>query len=150
MLNRKVLKRIRITAVPLVALLLMGMFTGKARAGGLAEESVFSAIDTVWVLICAFLVFFMQCGFGFLEAGFVRSKNVVNIMAENIMDTTATTVGFIIAGFGIMFGAGNDLFGTEWFFLQGMPDVYPGLTIPILAFFFGSGKNKVISSIFKR
>jgi len=66
----------------------------------------------------------------------VRSKNVVNIMAENIMDTTATTVGFIIAGFGIMFGAGNDLFGTQWFFLQGMPDVYPGLTIPILAFFF--------------
>ena len=136
MLNRKVLKRIRITAVPLVALLLMGMFTGKAHAGGLAEESVFSAIDTVWVLICAFLVFFMQCGFGFLEAGFVRSKNVVNIMAENIMDTTATTVGFIIAGFGLMFSEGNAFFGTKWFFLQGMPDVYPGLTIPILAFFF--------------
>jgi ammonium transporter, Amt family len=78
----------------------------------------------------------MQCDFGFLEAGLVRSKNVVNIMAENIMDTTATTVGFIISGFGIMFGQGNDLFGTQWFFLQGMPDIYPGLTIPILAFFF--------------
>lgn len=99
-------------------------------------EQVVSAIDTVWVLIAAFLVFFMQAGFGFLEAGFVRSKNVVNIMAENLMDTTMTTVGFILLGFGLMFGAGNAFFGTEWFALQGIPEIYPGLTIPTLAFFF--------------
>jgi len=129
-------KWIRRVIIPALALLIMGVFTGRAQAQGLGDETVFSAVDTVWVLVAAFLVFFMQCGFGFLEAGFVRSKNVVNIMAENIMDTTATTVGFIIAGFGIMFSEGNGLFGTEWFFLQGMPDVYPGLTIPILAFFF--------------
>ena len=100
------------------------------------SETVVSAVDTVWVLIAAFLVFFMQAGFGFLEAGFVRTKNVVNIMAENLMDTTMTTMGFIIAGFGIMFSTGNAFFGTEWFFLKGLPDVYPGLTIPTLAFFF--------------
>ena len=111
------------------------MFTNKAYAQG-GDEPLLSPVDTVWVLIAAFLVFFMQAGFGFLEAGFVRSKNVVNIMAENLMDTTATTVGFIIAGFGLMFGAGNLFFGTEWFFLKGIPDVYPGLTIPTLAFFF--------------
>ncbi|MCA9975306.1 MAG: ammonium transporter, partial [Anaerolineales bacterium] len=70
------------------------------------------------------------------EAGFVRSKNVVNIMAENLMDTTMTTMGFIFLGFGLMFGSGNGFFGTEWFFLPGMPEVYPGLTIPTLAFFF--------------
>jgi Amt family ammonium transporter len=99
-------------------------------------EAVVSPVDTVWVLFAAFLVFFMQAGFGFLEAGFVRSKNVVNIMAENLMDTTMTTVGFIILGFGLMFGAGNMFFGTEWFALQGIPDVMPGLTIPTLAFFF--------------
>lgn len=98
--------------------------------------AVADPVDTVWVLVAAFLVFFMQAGFGFLEAGFVRSKNVVNIMAENLMDTTMTTVGFIIAGFGLMFGAGNAFFGTEWFYLIGLPDVYPGLTIPTLAFFF--------------
>ena len=45
------------------------------------DSEMVSAVDTVWVLIAAFLVFFMQAGFGFLEAGFVRSKNVVNIMA---------------------------------------------------------------------
>lgn len=99
-------------------------------------EVAVSAVDTVWVLICAFLVFFMQAGFGFLEAGFVRSKNVVNIMAENLMDTTMTTVGFIMLGFGLMFGAGNGFFGTEFFFLQGLPEVWPGLAIPSLAFFF--------------
>jgi Amt family ammonium transporter len=78
----------------------------------------------------------MQAGFGFLEAGFVRSKNVVNIMAENLMDTTMTTVAFIVAGFGLMFGSGNAFFGTEWFGLSGIPDIYPGLAIPTLAFFF--------------
>jgi len=132
-------KRLRITAVPLIVLMLMGICTGSASAQGAqgaGEETVINAVDTVWVLIAAFLVFFMQCGFGFLEAGFVRSKNVVNIMAENIMDTTATTVGFIIAGFGLMFGEGNAFFGTEWFFMQGMPDALPETTIPILAFFF--------------
>ena len=99
-------------------------------------EAVASPVDTVWVLICAALVFFMQAGFGFLEAGLVRSKNVVNIMAENFMDTTMSTLAFVIAGFGLMFSAGNNFFGTEWFFLRDLPELYPGLTIPSLAFFF--------------
>jgi Amt family ammonium transporter len=108
--------------------------------GVFAQDDVPSATDlaksinTMWVLIAGFLVFFMQAGFGFLEAGFVRSKNVVNIMAENFLDTTMTTIGFWALGFGIMFGSGNGLFGTEWFFLRGLPDEYAG--IPILAFFF--------------
>lgn len=104
----------------------------------LAQEAevVTSPVDTVWVLICAALVFFMQAGFGFLEAGLVRSKNVVNIMAENFMDTTMSTIAFVIAGFALMFGSGNNFFGTEWFFLNGLPEVHPGLSIPGLAFFF--------------
>jgi ammonium transporter, Amt family len=117
--------------------LILGLFlfsTGTAFAQ--EAEQIVSPVDTVWVLIAGFLVFFMQAGFGFLEAGFVRSKNVVNIMAENLMDTTMTTMGFVILGFGIMFGAGNAIIGTEWFALQGIPDVMPGLTIPTLAFFF--------------
>ncbi|MBE2198995.1 MAG: ammonium transporter [Anaerolinea sp.] len=119
------------------ALLAMILVLGFAKTAFAQEsETAVSAIDTVWVLIAAFLVFFMQAGFGFLEAGFVRSKNVVNIMAENLMDTTMTTMGFIFLGFGLMFGSSNGFFGTEWFFLRGLPDVYPGLTIPTLAFFF--------------
>jgi Amt family ammonium transporter len=122
----------RILNIALVIGLLAFTRTAFAQDG----EEVVSAVVTVWVLVAAFLVFFMQAGFGFLEAGFVRSKNVVNIMAENLMDTTMTTIGFILAGFGIMFGSGNAFFGTEWFFLSGIPEIFPGLTIPTLAFFF--------------
>ena len=133
-------RRMRFTFVLMAIGVLLMLFSNKVSAAGAAappgQEAVANPIDTLWVLIAAFLVFFMQAGFGFLEAGFVRSKNVVNIMAENLMDTTMTTVGFIILGFGLMFGAGNDFFGTEWFFLQGLPDVYPGLTVSALAFFF--------------
>jgi Amt family ammonium transporter len=105
-----------------------------AQEDGESLAKLAQSINTVWVLIAGFLVFFMQCGFGFLEAGFVRSKNVVNIMAENFLDTTMTTMGFWAAGFGIMFGSGNGLFGTEWFFLRGIPAEYAGL--PFYAFFF--------------
>jgi Amt family ammonium transporter len=115
------------------AFLLLFVFISPALAQ--EGETAVSAVDTVWVLIAAALVFFMQAGFGFLEAGFVRSKNVVNIMAENFMDTTMTTMGFIILGFGLMFGSGNNFFGQEWFFLYGIPDIFPGLTIPTYAFF---------------
>lgn len=119
-------------------LLVLGLFLFATRTAFAqdATEPAVSAIDTVWVLFCAFLVFFMQAGFGFLEAGFVRSKNVVNILAENFMDTTMATVAFIFVGFGLMFSTGNNFFGTDWFFLQGIPEIYPGLTIPTLAFFF--------------
>lgn len=114
---------------------LMLVFARSAAAQG--EEVAISAVDTVWVLISAALVFFMQAGFGFLEAGLVRSKNVVNIMAENFMDTTMSTIAFVIAGFALMFGTSfSGLFGTNWFFLRDLPEVYPGLAIPSLAFFF--------------
>lgn len=133
-------KRMRFPFVLMALGMLLMLVSNKAAAAGsaapTAQEAVVSPVDTVWVLFAAFLVFFMQAGFGFLEAGFVRAKNVVNIMSENLMDTTATTIGFIVAGFGLMFGAGNDFFGTEWFFLQNLPDIYPGLAIPTLAFFF--------------
>ena len=112
------------------------LFANLAYAQG--DETTVSdlavSINTMWVLIAGFLVFFMQAGFGFLEAGFVRSKNVVNIMAENFLDTTMTTIGFWAAGFGIMFGSGTPFFGTEWFFLSGLPEQINGL--PPLAFFF--------------
>ena len=123
----------RLANVLVVGLLLLVLARSAAAQG---DETAVSAIDTVWVLVCAFLVFFMQAGFGFLEAGFVRSKNVVNIMAENFMDTTFATVAFVLIGFGLMFGSGNGFFGTEWFALRGIPDVFPATTIPTYAFFF--------------
>ena len=87
------------TACALALLCVLGLARTAAAQG---EQPEVNALDTVWVLVCAFLVFFMQAGFGFLEAGFVRSKNVVNIMAENFMDTTFATVAFVFVGFGLM------------------------------------------------
>jgi Amt family ammonium transporter len=93
-------------------------------------------LDTVWMLIAAFLVFWMQAGFALVEAGFVRAKSIVNILMKNLFDFTIGSLGYWLLGFGIMFGAGNDFFGTEWFALSNIPDTYPGLTVPTLAFFF--------------
>lgn len=114
--------------------------TGKSTAQEddlAAQLAKFQAnLDTVWLLIAAFLVFFMQAGFALLEAGFVSVKHVVNIMMKNLFDFVAASIMFGAIGFGVMFGAGNPFFGTEWFFLSGIPETYPGLTVPTLAFFF--------------
>ena len=71
----------------------------------------FSAVNTIWVLLGAALVFFMQAGFSMCEAGFTRAKNTGNILMKNLMDFCIGTPCFWIFGFGIMFGSGTALFG---------------------------------------
>ena len=69
----------------------------------------FSAVNTVWVLVGAALVFFMQAGFAMVEAGFTRAKNSGNIIMKNLMDFCIGTVVFIVIGFSLLLG--EDLFG---------------------------------------
>ena len=71
----------------------------------------FSAVNTIWVLVGAALVFFMQAGFAMVETGFTRAKNAGNIIMKNLMDFCIGTPAFWLVGFGIMFGAGNGFFG---------------------------------------
>ena len=71
----------------------------------------YSAVNTIWVLLGAALVFFMQAGFAMVETGFTRAKNAGNIIMKNLMDFCIGTPTFWIIGFGIMFGAGNGFFG---------------------------------------
>ena len=71
----------------------------------------FSAVNTIWVLLGAALVFFMQAGFSMCEAGFTRAKNTGNILMKNLMDFCIGTPCFWLVGFGIMFGSGTALFG---------------------------------------
>ena len=71
----------------------------------------FSSVNTIWVLLGAALVFFMQAGFSMCEAGFTRAKNAGNILMKNLMDFCIGTPCFWLVGFGIMFGAGTKLFG---------------------------------------
>ncbi|HKJ69282.1 MAG TPA: ammonium transporter [bacterium] len=84
-------------------------------------------LDTVWTLVAAVLVMFMQAGFAMLESGFTRAKNASNIMMKNLMDFSIGSIAFLVFGFGIMFGAGNALFGTSGFFLQDTGSTFASL-----------------------
>ena len=92
-----------------------------------------SGLDTLWVLLAAFLVFFMQAGFALLEAGFTQAKNAVNIIMKNALDVSFGTLAFFIIGFGIMFGTGNGFMGTEGFMMEGFASDWG--SIPTWAFF---------------
>ncbi len=92
-----------------------------------AIESASLAMDTGWVLIAAILVMFMQAGFAMLTAGFSRSKNACNMLMKNLMDFCFGTIAFWAIGFGLMFGAGNMLFGTSGFFLQDTGNTFASL-----------------------
>lgn len=72
-------------------------------------------LDTVWMLLAAMLVFFMQPGFAMVEAGFTRMKNTTNILMKNFIDFTLGSILFWIIGFGLMFGDGGFI-GTPHFF----------------------------------
>lgn len=71
----------------------------------------FSSVNTIWVLLGAALVFFMQAGFAMVETGFTRAKNAGNIIMKNLMDFCLGTPIFWILGFGLMFGAGSFIGG---------------------------------------
>ena len=93
-----------------------------------------NALNTVWVLIAAFLVFCMQVGFVMLEAGFARSRESINILVEGIVDTCICGVLFWAWGFAFMFMNGNGFIGLHGFFLKGIPDTYLTTGVPLLAF----------------
>ena len=73
--------------------------------------STINSIDTVWVLLAAMLVFWMQPGFALVEAGFTRSKNTANILMKNYVDFMVGSILFWFIGFGIMHGSGNGFIG---------------------------------------
>src|SRR5689334_15591492 len=93
-----------------------------------------NALNTVWVLIAAFLVFCMQVGFVMLEAGFARSRESINILVEGIVDTAICGVTFWAWGFAFMFESGTPWIGTHGFFLNGLPDTYLTTGVPLLAY----------------
>ena len=77
------------------------------------------AIDTVWVIVTAVLVFFMQAGFAYVEGGMTRAKNQNNILMKNLLDFCFGTVSFFVVGFAFMFGDGNPYIGTSGFLMMG-------------------------------
>ena len=81
-----------------------------------------AALDTLWVVIAALLVFFMNAGFALLESGFCRRKNAVNILSKNLIVFAIVTIAYWAIGFGFMFGNddGNSFIGLKGFFLNGI------------------------------
>jgi Amt family ammonium transporter len=77
------------------------------------------ALDTMWVLVTAFLVFFMNAGFAMFESGLCRSKNAVNILAKNLVVFAVASVAFWLAGFALLFGDGNAVIGFSGWLLHG-------------------------------
>ena len=107
------------------------------------------ALDTLWTLVAAFVVFFMNAGFGCVEAGFCRAKNATNILGKNFVVFGISSLAFWVVGWAIMFGDGNDYFGSQGWFVAGddnsplTGDAYSGVYgsigwtgIPLFAKFF--------------
>ncbi|HQE59644.1 MAG TPA: ammonium transporter [Spirochaetota bacterium] len=82
-------------------------------------------MDTMWVMIAAFLVFFMNLGFAMVETGLTRSKNSVNILAKNFIVFAIASISFYVIGFGLMFGNGSGFIGKEGLFFIGGADTSP-------------------------
>jgi ammonium transporter, Amt family len=108
--------------LPLACLIVLGwgyVAVAQTPAAGPTTAELKVAIDTLWVAIAAFLVFFMNAGFCMLETGFCRQKNAVNVLSKNLIVFALATVAFWAIGFGLMFGDGNDFIGLNGFFLEG-------------------------------
>ena len=89
-----------------------------------ATDATISAINTTWVLVTAFLVFFMQAGFMALEAGFARSRESVNVLLECVFDTCLCGLLYWAVGFAFQFGLGNGFIGNSYYFLGGHGATY--------------------------
>jgi Amt family ammonium transporter len=111
---------------------LVGSRFALAQEADPAADAV-RGLDTTWVLVAAFLVFFMQAGFALVEAGLTRAKNASNIMMKNVMDFVMGSLGYWAIGYGLMFGSvASGFFGTSNFFLGATGDSVGN--VPLLAF----------------
>ena len=125
------LKKLGFQRIPLIAFVVLVMLSvGSAYADDIATQSTIG-IDTVWVLFASALVFFMQAGFGMLEAGFIRIKNTSNILTKNYLDYCVATIGFFMFGYAFMFGHGNNFIGYSGWFTIGAQSPAP---VPLFAF----------------
>jgi len=111
----------------LLVLLLLGI-PGVLMAQDAAAPQIDNTkvgMDTMWTLVTAFLVFFMNLGFALVESGLCRAKNCVNILFKNYIVFSVSSVAFLLLGFGLMFGDGNDYIGMSGLWFAGGADNSP-------------------------
>ena len=125
------MKKIRwIAAICMLTLLSAGVSAQEpVEIVEVAEEAPLSivelatSLDTVWMLLAAMLVFFMQPGFALVEAGFTRTKNTANILMKNFVDFMFGAILFWFIGFGLMFGVGGFVGAPHFFDLEVMDKI---------------------------
>ena len=131
-----------------IAILMMAFFLYKAFTGDTAHaddpvlkgNDIVNPLNTLWVLVTAFLVFCMQVGFTMLEAGFCRSRETVNVLVECVFDTCLCGLLYWAWGFAFMFGHGNGFIGSgdagghNWYFLHNTPETYETTGVSFMAF----------------
>jgi ammonium transporter, Amt family len=81
----------------------------------MTHHQLLIAMNTVWVVVAAVLVMFMQAGFAFLEAGLTRMKNAAHIAGKNVLVFGVASLVYWLVGFGLAFGNGNGFLGTHGF-----------------------------------
>lgn len=127
-MRRSLLFLRRPTAVFAGALLAIALVQTVAAQETTTEDAIadlIGALDTAWLLIAAFLVFFMQAGFAMLTAGFVRAKNTANILMKNMIDACVGGLSFWAIGWAFAYGASdssNGFIGMGNFFLNDFND----------------------------
>ena len=158
MVQNRMKKRWRLFVTEMVLMSLLFLIVGNHAMVAAQEteaataEAIWTtdiAVDTLWVLTAGILVFFMNAGFGCVEAGFCRAKNAVNILGKNFVVFGIASIAFWIIGWALMFGDGNSFLGLNGFLLHGADnspatgDGYAGVFgsiswtgIPLLAKFF--------------
>ncbi|HEY9735171.1 MAG TPA: ammonium transporter [Trichocoleus sp.] len=110
-----------------LALVILGVWGASAQAQDtpLTADDLQVTLNNIWVTIAAFLVIFMNAGFGMLETGFCRQKNAVNVLSKNLIVFALATLAYWFIGFSLMFGAnGTPFVGWASFFLGGAPELY--------------------------
>jgi Amt family ammonium transporter len=135
------LRRLALLTMTTLLLVLALPALAFAQDGPTAAE-LSLAMDTVWVIVAACLVLFMQAGFAMLEVGFSRMKNVGSVVAKILVNLAIAALLFWAVGFAIAFGTGNAIIGTQGWFLNApadaVNDVYGGLSwtqVPLSAKF---------------
>ena len=118
------MKKIKTVLAILVTLSILSVapisIAGDPSGAETLSEDPNAPVNFVWVLLCAFLVMFMQAGFAMVETGLTRAKNAANILMKNMMDFSAGALVYWAIGFAFMFGASSfGIIGTDMFFLGG-------------------------------
>src|SRR5574344_984325 len=125
-------------SLSLLALLPATLWAEEATAAEAAAPvetvtQIANGLNTVWMLLAAMLVFFMQPGFALVEAGFTRTKNTANILMKNFVDFMIGSLLYWFVGFGIMFGTGGFAGMPNFFDIDSMAKIIDN-GLPIAGF----------------